>query len=364
VKLALVGVGAAGSRIVDRTLEREDTTGRNFCRGKAFALDTAPEALEACDHVPEGRRLLIGDTHRDVRCEGTDGDVDLGASVARADGDEIRRELDRAEVGMADAILLVAGLGGGTGGGTGAVVLEDLQAMYEVPVYVLGVLPHGGEADRLIHNAARSLRSFVPLADNTVLFDNDTWIPDEHPGDDYGDVNHQLATRVVTVFAAGELESSSVAETRLDPSDIIRTLATGGVSTIGYASTPVDTGSGGVLSWLRSLLGDTADEPPTDAANVSALVRRALNGRLTLPCEVSSADRALVALSGPPSACSRKGFERARYWLAEETDTVEVLAGDEPNERASELTAAVLVSTVTEVPRIDEIQRRAIAADN
>ncbi len=363
MKIALIGIGAAGVRVVDRMLERQAATERSFCRNNAFVLDAASETLGECSHVPETRRLLIGDTHRGVRGEGTDGDVDLGVSVARADGDEIRRAFDRAEIGMVDAILLVAGLGGGTGGGAGAVVLESLKAMYEIPVYVLGALPHGGEPDRRIHNAARSVRTVVPIADNTILFDNDAWIPGEDPDGGYEELNRELATRAVAVFGAGELDSSSVAETRLDSSDIIRTLATGGVSTIGYASTAVETNSGGVLSWLQSLLGTAADEHPTDAASVSALVRRALNSRLTLPCDVSSADRALVGLSGPPSVCSRKGFESARHWLAEETDTVEIPAGDEPDASASELTAVVLLSTVTDVPRIDDLQRRAIATD-
>jgi cell division GTPase FtsZ len=406
MKLALVGVGTAGGRLVDRLLQREAATDRRFCGGNVLVFDTDQEPLDEYDRVPEDRRILIGDTYPEAEGEGTGGDLDLGVSVARADGDEIRREFDVMDVNAVDAILLAAGFGGGTGGGAGAVVLEQLQELYEVPVYVLGVLPHAGEGDDRIHNAARSLRSFVPMADNTVLFDNDTWYrggdgassesPDREsnggrggasgedggraageaesgtpdgrrsatPEVEYGELNREFARRVVAVFGAGELEHSPVAETRLDSSDVIRTLATGGVSTIGHATTEVETASGGLLAWLRSLFRDTEPEAPTDAANVLALVRRAVTARLTLPCEVSSADRALVGLSGPPEACSRKGFESARHWLAEETDTAEVLAGDEPDGRATELTAVVLLSTVTDVPRIDEIQRRATAADD
>ena len=174
-------------------------------------------------------------------------------------------------------------------------------------------------------------------------------------------MNRELATRIVTLLAAGERDISSVAENAMDSSDIMRTLDTGGVSSIGYAKTSVDE-QGGFLSRFRS--DEEFDDEASDAAKIKGIVRRAVNSRLTLPCEASSADRALVVLSGAPEAFSRKGLESARRWLEQEADTVEVLAGDEPNERASELTAAVLVSTVTEVPRIDEVQRRAIAADN
>jgi cell division GTPase FtsZ len=388
MKLALVGVGAAGGRIVERLLEREATTGRSFCGGNVLVFDTDPEPFDGYDHVSGDRRVLIGDTYPGVRGDGTGGDLDLGVSAARADGDEIRREFDAMDVNAADAILLAAGFGGGTGGGAGAVVLEQLQESYAVPVYALGTLPHDGEDDGRIHNAARSLRSFVPMADNTVLFDNEAWYQsgdgESAPGEaasgesdgNYADLNREFARRVVAVFAAGELDRSPVAETRLDSSDIIRTLATGGVSTIGHATTDVETAPSGLLAsgglsapgrllaWLQSLFRDTEPDAPTDAANVAALVRRAVNGRLTLPCDVASADRALVGLSGPPEVCSRKGFESARHWLAEETDTVEVRAGDEPDRRAAELTAVVLLSTVTDVPRIDGIQRRATAADD
>jgi cell division GTPase FtsZ len=93
---------------------------------------------------------------------------------------------------------------------------------------------------------------------------------------------------------------------------------------------------------------------------IQSLVRQSLNSRLTLPCEVSSAERVLVVLSGPPDELSRRGFETARQWLEEETETVEVLAGDDPRTGSSTVSAIVLLSNVTDVPRIDAMQRQAV----
>ena len=87
--------------------------------------------------------------------------------------------------------------------------------------------------------------------------------------------------------------------------------------------------------------------------NCVADVERALAER--------GAERALIVLSGPSAKLSRRGFESARHWLEEETDTVEVRAGDEPIPGSSELTATVALSNVTDVPRIDAIQDRAVA---
>jgi cell division GTPase FtsZ len=148
----------------------------------------------------------------------------------------------------------------------------------------------------------------------------------------------------------------------MDSSDIIRTLDTDGISSIGYASTPVDGNDDGLLSRFRE--DHESQNGSTAAAKINGLVRRAVNSRLTMPCEVSSADRALIVLSGPPSELSRKGLESAREWIENEVDTVEVLAGDDPREDASALSAVVLLSNVTETPRINAIQNQAVAAQD
>lgn len=360
MKLALVGVGDAGGRIVNRILAHEAETGRDFTHGNTLVVNTAPTDFETGQHVPEDRQLLIGDTTRKVNGGGVDGDLDLGVTVAKRDLNEIQRAFDDLEMYDMDAVLLVAGLGGGTGAGAGAVVLEALTAVFEKPVYALGVLPADDEGPEPALNAARSLKTVVPTADNVVLFDNEVWHSTEDDEEGYERTNRELAKRVVTVFAGGEFDLATVAENKLDPSDIMRTLDTGGVSTIGYAATEVSTGGGGLLSWFWSDGETEAD--PTDAARIKRLVHGAVSSRLTLPCDVSSTERALIVLSGPPETFSRKGFEEARYWLEREADTVEILAGDEPREGASTLTAVVLLSNVTDVPRIDAIQERAVAS--
>jgi cell division GTPase FtsZ len=209
----------------------------------------------------------------------------------------------------------------------------------------------------------------VPAADSTLLFDNDRWVgadadaeadATEYP---YEPANRELAARVLRLFARDDSDPSSIGANTLDSSDIIRTLSPGGVASVGYAATELEDG-GGFLSWLRSLLtgsreNETADDR-TDAEKTQSLVRQSLNSQLTLPCEVSSAERVLVVLSGPPDELSRRGFESARQWLEEETDTVEVLAGDDPRSDSSTVAAVVLLANVTEVPRIDAIQQQAV----
>jgi cell division GTPase FtsZ len=419
MRLAAVGVGHAGSRIVNRIRALEAASGRNLCDGHTLLINSTAPTFTTTEHVPDARRLTIGDVYWEADGADIDGDPDLAAEIAREERNEIVRAFDLIEFHEVDGVLVVAGLAGGTGGGAGAVVIDQLQSICDEPVYGVGVLPAESEGQRPALTASRTLQSFVGRADNVLAFDNDAWLPDgsgadtaaatadtepatvqsdggevvghgegaadrgvEHgddgdgDGDDgatvapeaYVDANVALAERLVTLFAAGEFGGASASEHQLDPSDIVRTLDTGGLSSIGYASIDLPP-TGGLDAWIQALCDrfawlpdrDPGDgDEPTDAAKINRLVRRAARSKLTLPCRVSSADRALIVLSGPSRTLSRKGFESGRYWLEREAEVVDVMAGDEPHDGSRTLTAVVLFSNVTDVPRIDAMQETAL----
>ena len=158
MKLALVGVGGAGSRLVD-TIRGVETAGdRQLCYGHLLTVDISRTVDDEFDHVPPEKHVTIGDTHREIDA-GVDGDQDLAVEISRTDFPEIHRTLDSIPMRKLDGVLVVAGLGGGTGSGAGAVLVERLQDMYDKPVYVLGVLPGEHEGGRPALNAARSSMS-------------------------------------------------------------------------------------------------------------------------------------------------------------------------------------------------------------
>lgn len=365
MKLALLGVGNAGARIVDEIVSFEQTSGRPCSYGNRLVFNTNPAVFDSLSSIRQDQEVLIGDTFHDVKGTGVNGNVELGVSVAKEETNEIHRALDSIEMYDLDATLMVTGLGGGTGSGVGSVLLDELQTVYEKPVYTLGVLPAESEDDQRILNAARGIRTMVPLADNVFPFDNNTWFTDGAPHEEnFATANEELAKRIVFLFGTGENKDLAIPSNCVDPSDIMRTLDTGGVSSIGYATTNLAADSGGLIAWLRSLFSRRAhpedEEQLSDAEIVRRLVRRAVTSELTLPCDVSSAERTLILLSGPPDSLSRKGFETARYWVEQEADTVEVLAGDEPDGRSKTMSAIVLLSNVTTVPVIKELQDSAV----
>ncbi len=364
MKLAMIGFGQAGGKVVDKFLEYDKRTGSEIVRAAA-AVNTAKADLMGLEHVAESQRVLIGQSR--VKGHGVGADNELGAEIAEEDIDEVQGAIDSIPVHEVDAFLVVAGLGGGTGSGGAPVLAKHLKRIYTEPVYGLGVLPGSDEGGIYTLNAARSFQTFVREVDNLMVFDNDAWRKTgESVQGGYEEINEEIVQRFGILFGAGEIrDGQEVAESVVDSSEIINTLSGGGVSTIGYAEEEVEERtSGGLLSRLRN----DDDEDELDSAHttnrITSLVRKAALGRLTLPCEIEGAERALLVLAGPPEYLNRKGIERGRKWLEEQTGSMEVRGGDYPYRGAGFVATAILLAGVTNVPRIKELQQVAIEAQD
>ncbi len=360
MKLALIGVGQAGGKVVDEFLAYDEATGSDVVRG-AIAVNTAKADLEGIDHLPRDHRILIGQAR--VKGHGVGADNELGAEIAEEDIDEVQGALDGVPVHEIDAFLVIAGLGGGTGSGAAPVIARHLKRIHTEPVYGLGILPGTDEGGIYTLNAARSLKTFVDEVDNLLVFDNDAWRKTgESVQQGYDALNEELVKRFGVLFSAGEIgEGSDVAESVVDSSEIINTLAGGGISTLGYAEVEVDEPErSGLLSRLR---GEKFELDSTQTTNrITSLVRKATLGRLTLPCEVSGTERALLVVAGPPEYLNRKGIEHGRKWLEEQTGSMEVRGGDYPRRGEGTVAVLVLLGGVTNVPRVKELQQVAIEA--
>jgi cell division GTPase FtsZ len=357
MRLALVGVGQAGGKVVDALVAYDRRTDSGVV-ADALAVNTAKADLLGLRHVPKRRQVLIGVTR--VKGHGVGADNELGAAIAAEDVGEVLTAIDEVPVHQVDAFLLVAGLGGGTGSGAAPVIARELRRLYDEPVYALGILPAADEGGIYTLNAARSFRTLVDEVDSLLVFDNDAWRrADESVAAGFATINEEIARRLGVLFSAGEARTADgVAESVVDASEIINTLAGGGVATIGYAAVPVDPPQKTLFGRRRP---PTIDEGES-VTRITSLVRRAALGRLTLPCELGGVDRALVVVSGPPEYLSRKGIERGRKWLEETTGTMEVRGGDYPIPDTGYVGAVVLLSGVYDVPRIGELQRVAVDA--
>ncbi|MFC7046913.1 tubulin/FtsZ family protein [Halobacteriaceae archaeon GCM10025711] len=367
MKLAMVGYGQAGGKILDKFLEYDQRTGSGIVRA-AVAVNTAKADLMGLKNVPKENRVLIGQSR--VKGHGVGADNELGAEIAEEDIDEVQGAIDNIPVHEVDAFLIISGLGGGTGSGGAPVLAKHLKRIYTEPVYGLGVLPGSDEGGIYTLNAARSFQTFVREVDNLLVFDNDAWRKSgESVESGYDVINEEIVRRFGILFGAGEVGGGDVvAESVVDSSEIINTLAGGGVSTVGYAAEEVNPGSSGGGGLLSRFTGGNDTDSLEDSANttnrITSLVRKAALGRLTLPCEIDGAERALLVMSGPPKYLNRKGIERGRKWLEEQTGSMEVRGGDYPVRDSKYVAGVVLLSGVTNVPRIKELQQVAIEAQD
>lgn len=373
MRVFFIGFGQAGGKLVDMFLAQDRKLGSTSFRG--IVINTARTDLMGVKYIPMEDRLLIGQTM--VKGHGVGTDNVTGAKVAADEIDTIISAIDRRGTHDVDAFVVCAGLGGGTGSGGSPVLCRHLKRIYREPVYAIGVIPAPEEGRLYSLNAARSLSTLVNEADNVIVFDNSAWKNDgESVKSAYDRLNEEIVRRFSVLFRAGEVSKYGVGEMVVDSSEIINTLRGGGISSVGYAISeaipvmkggkPVSKkeGSSGLLSGILGKKEKKA-EPHVDiasgedkSAKIIGLVRRAMLGRLTLPCDYSTAERALVLVAGPPTELDRKGVEKSKSWVEENIAGVEVRGGDYPVD-SGYVAAVVLLATIGDAPRIRELMELA-----
>jgi len=189
MKLAMIGFGQAGGKIVDRFLEYDSSRGTGII-GHAVAVNSAKADLMGLNYVPNENRILIGQSV--VKGHGAGTEPELGQKCAEEDLEEIQSAIDKMISSEIDAFLVIAGLGGGTGSGGSPILAEHLQRLYVEPVYGLGILPSRDEGGIYNRNAARSFQEFAETVDNLLVFDNDAF---KTGGESLGEGTRRSTTR-------------------------------------------------------------------------------------------------------------------------------------------------------------------------
>jgi len=360
MRVFFIGFGQAGGKIVDMFIEQDKKAAVRSFRG--IAVNTARTDLMGLKNIELKDRILIGQTV--VKGHGVGTDNVVGAKITADEIDSIINIIDDRGTHDIDAFIIIAGLGGGTGSGGSPVLARNLKRIYREPVYALGILPAPEEGRLYSYNAARSLSTLVNEADNTFIFDNSAWKNEgESVRTAYQRLNDEIVRRFGVLFRAGEVSKSGVGEMVIDSSEIINTLRGGGVSSVGYAISETTTQSvkqktgffGGLKKSIKKR--DTSEEVLTGedkSAKIIGLVRRAMLGRLTMPCDYTTAERALVLIAGPPDEMDRKGVEKSKSWVEENIAGIEVRGGDYPLE-SSKIAAVVVLATIGDAPRIREL---------
>ncbi|HEX2675076.1 MAG TPA: hypothetical protein VHM19_00515, partial [Polyangiales bacterium] len=149
IDIVAVGLGQAGGNLA------AELSRRGY---RAIALNTANTDLSSLSRsglsLPEEHRLYIGIDGYD----GAGGDINYGRECITVNAGKIRERVSQ-HVAGADAVLITAGLGGGTGSAVAELVktLADLS----LPIMVLATLPNEHESGIAKVNAVRAVNELV-----------------------------------------------------------------------------------------------------------------------------------------------------------------------------------------------------------
>jgi cell division GTPase FtsZ len=335
MKTVLIGVGQAGGKLTRELVEYDDRMGFDAVRG-AVGVNTAAADLRGLPF----ETVLVGQDR--VNGQGVGGDNELGAEVMESDAREVLAALEGRITAGTESIFVVAGLGGGTGSGGAPVLARELARVHDVPVYGLGILPGRDEGSMYQVNAGRSLKTFAREADALLLVDNDAFrSAGESITEGFDAINRAVAKRVGLLLAAGETVEG-VAESVVDSSEIINTLRDGGIAALAYAD------------------AEAAPDAEGNINTVTSTARKAVLTGSSLP-NATDADAALLIVAGDPDAIPRKGVERARKWVEEETGSLQVRGGDFPLS-SDRLATLALLGGVERSERLQSFMDRAAAA--
>ncbi|RLF61435.1 MAG: cell division protein, partial [Thermoplasmata archaeon] len=277
MKVLILGLGQAGGKIADLFI-KDDRKSHVPHTMEAIAVNTALSDLKGLKYIPQEDRILIGETL--VKGHGVGADNKKGAEIAKDEIEIILNRVSKLDISNFDAFFLVAGLGGGTGSGAISVVAKHLKEVYDEPVYSIGILPAENEGDIYTLNAARSLKALLPSCDATILVDNGAFLrAGESVREAYDRINEEIVKRIGILCRCGEIKSRKyVGEMVVDASEIMNTLRDGGICSIGYASERVK------REGFFTRLFKRKEYEIGKASRILSVVKRAVKGRLLLPC--------------------------------------------------------------------------------
>lgn len=153
--ICIVGVGGAGSNVLDRITMDRTMDAHLVC------IHTDVRVLS---HAMASTKVQLGaDLMRGI---GAGGDPDLGREAALFSKELIREELEGHDI-----IFVCTGLGGGTGSGAAPVIAEIAKSTGAL-VLVVATMPFTFEGRRRLNQAEEALRQLQKRADALVLFEN------------------------------------------------------------------------------------------------------------------------------------------------------------------------------------------------
>ncbi|MDV0441994.1 tubulin/FtsZ family protein [Methanorbis furvi] len=361
MRALLIGIGGAGCQIVDTLNQHDERSGVRSVR--SFVFDADQKTISEMQSIPQEDRFVLTPTDpiKQNNTKGTDFEVGNLASCFQRDG-----------VHDVDAVFVCAGLGGRMAELVPTVV-EQLNDAFADPVFCILTLPGRNEGVKVSARASETLAEIRKVSQATILFDNETWFKRTEEEDSiknqieakrkatiyemYPVLNEMLARRVGLLLRAGEFNHRGVeaAEVVLDAGEVLNTLKDMDLVAIGYATEKLPT------TWTNNMMKRIRvekyllEENQARTSRIVELAKQAVYREVSVPCDLTSSEKALVLIAGPSDELSMKGFQTVRKWIDRSIKGLEMRAGDYPVKSTQYVGVIIVLAGLENVPRVKEL---------
>jgi cell division GTPase FtsZ len=352
MKLVVIGLGQAGSRIADEfarlNKKARSQRGIEICPG-VFAVNTDAADFSGLKtlNADYQHRILIGG--RKTGGHGVGKINEMGAEVARTDADKVIDALRSAKrFYEADAFMVIAGAAGGTGSGSISIIAQEIKERYtDKPVYALIALPFEHEEEteeRTIYNTAVCLKSIDSVADAVILVDNQRYVrKDSSLSSNISKINHMIVEPFYDLLCAGEEKKSRfIGAKTLDAGDIIQTIS--GWTVLGHGLSPLK-----IITLPFENISNFRKKSGETYKGIQAM-DEALS-ELSLKCNPHDASRALYLISAPAKEMNMDMIKELGEWMREVAPNAIIRNGDYPREK-DKLTITVVLSELNDVAKV------------
>ncbi|MFC1899946.1 tubulin/FtsZ family protein [Chloroflexota bacterium] len=354
MKLMVLGFGQCGNRIADefsKLNSRARFHRRISILSDAFAINTDSADLSMLSSIKSDymHRILIG--NRKTNNHGVGKINELGAQIAKHDGDKIINAIRSSErFYESDAFLLISSAGGGTGSGALPIIAKILKERFkDKPIYALITMPFEHEektGSRTIFNSATCLKTTYSVVDAVFLVDNQRYIEkDSSLMNNLDAINKLIVEPFYDLLCAGEeTKSKRIGAKILDAGDIIKTLK--GWTVLGYGVTKI---SNIRIPFLRR---NNYKSKSTETTKGIQTMDQAMSN-LSLSCDPQDAASALYLLSAPAEEMTMNLVNELVDYMGEVAPRAMMRYGDYPRGEST-LKTTVILSQLNTVDKIAE----------
>ncbi|MFC1965462.1 tubulin/FtsZ family protein [Chloroflexota bacterium] len=360
MKILAIGFGQCGGRIADEfnnlNNRSKSRRGIEIVTG-AFAVNTDTADLSGLSSIKADNkhRILIGGGI--TKGHGVAKLNELGAEIARGDADKVIDAIRQVEhFYETDAIIVIAGSGGGTGSGAISVMAQRLKQRYvDKPVYAIIVLPFDHEQqveERTIYNTGVCLKSISSVADAVFLIDNQRFVKkDSSLRNNVEKINQLIVEPFYNLLCAGEEKRKKHIGTKvLDAGDIMQTLS--GWTVIGYGKAELSSIK------LFSMSPKNFMKKSKETHKGAEAMEEAIS-ELTLLCDPNEAMRALYLLSAPTEEMNVSIVQELGEYVKKLAPNAVIRSGDYPTERGM-MDVTIILSQIRELDEVKEFYSKAI----